>query len=79
MTNMNHNNPYKTPGAGGASARPRTGGADWQPLPAGTWERVEHCTTTEIPRSGLMGKVLDRFLPPQTETHCTTEIRKNYF
>lgn len=79
MTKLDHSNPYKHPGSGGATDRPRSGGVDWHPLPAGTWEAVEHCTTTQVPRSGFLGRALDRVLPPKTETHCTTELRKNYF
>lgn len=66
------------PGSGGATERPRSGGADWHPLPAGTWETVEHCTTRGVPRSGRIGRAIDRILPPKTETICTTEVRKNY-
>ncbi|CAB4951295.1 MAG: hypothetical protein F2840_07850 [Actinobacteria bacterium] len=79
MSKINHSNPYKHPGSGGATVRPRSGGADWVPLPEGTWEPVEHCTTSEVPRSGVIGRVLDHVLPPKTETTCTTEVRKNYF
>jgi hypothetical protein len=79
MTKLDHSNPYKRPGSGGATDRPRTGGADWHPLPAGTWESVEHCTTTQVPRSGFLGRALDHVLPPKTETHCTAELRKHYF
>jgi len=79
MARMNHSNPYKKPGSGGARRRPIGGGADWVPLPEGTWQNVETCTTTEVPRNGPIGKVMDHFLPPKTETTCTTEIRKKYF
>lgn len=79
MSKLDHSNPYKHPGSGGATSRPPSGGADWHPLPEGTWESVEHCTTSEVPRSGLIGRVLDSVLPAKTETHCSTEIRKNYF
>ena len=44
-----------------------------------TWETVQHCTTNNVPRSGVIGRVLDAVLPAKTETHCTTEVRKNYF
>lgn len=66
------------PGSGGATERPQSGGADWHPLPNGTWEIVEHCTTREVPRNGPVGRALDRILPAKTETTCTTEVRKNY-
>ncbi len=79
MTRIDHANPYKHPGSGGARTRPVGGGADWAPLPEGTWQTVEHCTTTPVPRSGVLGKVLDAVLPPKTATTCTTELRKNYF
>lgn len=79
MSKFDHSNPHKHPGSGGATNRPRSGGADWHPLPEGTWETVEHRTTTEVPRNGPLGKVLDRILPAKTETHVTTEKRKNYF
>ncbi len=79
MAKLDHFNPYKHPGSGGTTVRPRSGGADWHPLPEGTWETVQHCTTSEVPRFGLIGRVLDSVLPARTETDCSTEVRKNYF
>lgn len=79
MSKFDHSNPHKHSGSGGATRRPPSGGADWHPLPEGTWETVEHRTTTEVPRTGPLGKVLDRILPPKTETTVTPEVKKHYF
>jgi hypothetical protein len=75
---MDHSNPYKHPGSGGATTRPPSGGTDWCPLPEGTWQTVEHCTTEQVPRSGPLASLRDKVLPPKTVTTCTTEVRKNY-
>ena len=79
MAKLKYSNPYKHPGSGGATDRPLSGGTDWHPLPDGTWETVQHCTTIGVPRSGLIGRVLDSVLPAKIETHCSSEVRKNYF
>ena len=51
MTRMDHGNPYKHPGSGGATSRPPSGGEDWYPPNNVSWTveyedvPVEHCLT----------------------------------
>ena len=87
MTRMDHSNPYKHPGSGGATKRPPSGGEDWHPPTKIFWTveyedvPVEHChTVAEEVQIGTTSSWLPWRRKPITETvereECWTEMER---
>lgn len=77
---MSNNYGKKYPGSGGATDRPQHGGADWHPLPAGTFARVPVTkTVVEEHKPCFIGRILGRETTyTKREVVVRHEVRKQY-